>query len=350
MSSTKLSINKLEKFLKNNGFLTREFFIIGKMCCYINIISVETSETFLIYIPSKYDIEISEGEGVYKIKELDIANSISTVEEYTTQDDNSLSSLYNDLGVDNKEVSKSLECNYDVELKINDSQNEVLKDLRDLSRQIKRLKLCLKNIKYRTAIIYKTFLCVVTRHDSIECYNIEKYKKTNRRIFIITDLDLMYNNMDKIKSDITFLYEGISNVLNMNQDKHCNKIHMLLDEFKSMEDYYTNIFNIKNNYQRYFNNFNLLLQQINQEEIEKNRELNTMDLRVNSHNTDRYNAKILKDLENIKKIKQSIILNILKIREKKDNILLVLDNMLFDNIIMLDQIKKNCKKIRELIN
>lgn len=350
-----LSIKKLEKFLSNNGFLTRSFFTIGGMCCYIDVISSITSETFLIYIPSRYDIEINEGNSVYKIEQIEISEQLD--EEHNVDNQKLYNEIEMEVGENNINLENKLENNYNFGVNLEDSSYIIMKNLKDLSRQIKRLKLCLKNVKYKTAIIYKTFLCVLKRDDSIECYNIKKYIKTNsRKLYLIADLEFLYQNIENIQDDLPIIYKSLYKVLDKNQEIHDIKIYNILKEYDKITNSSNTIFDIKNDFLQHFNNFKLLFINISKHETQATNELYNINIKyqglTNLHNDiqkTHHIGKLEKDIQNIKKIKQDIIINIIKIREKRENILLLVDKIMFDNIVMLDQIKKNCDLLKEII-
>jgi len=55
--SSKHSILKLEKLLVNKGFIPNKYFIIDGTISYIEIISLNSADVFLLYIPSKYEFK-----------------------------------------------------------------------------------------------------------------------------------------------------------------------------------------------------------------------------------------------------------------------------------------------------
>ena len=67
-----LSIAKLEKLFASSGFFPIKYYTIGGVCVYIELKSKSFPDNFMIYVPSKYEIEITVGKNVYKIQEIDI--------------------------------------------------------------------------------------------------------------------------------------------------------------------------------------------------------------------------------------------------------------------------------------
>ena len=95
-----------------------------------------------------------------------------------------------------------------------------------------------------------------------------------------------------------------------------------------------------------------MLNVMKNKEIETYSQINNKDQsRSNNINDDINNLKNIdkleKDLDEIISIKKSVMNNILSIQEKKENITLELDKVLFDNTIMLEAIMKNFLTIKD---
>ena len=61
-----LSFNKLNKFLKSKGFICKNYYVIDSACIYIEIFNINTADSIMLYIPSKYEIKIdNEVNNVY---------------------------------------------------------------------------------------------------------------------------------------------------------------------------------------------------------------------------------------------------------------------------------------------
>ena len=58
--------------------------------------------------------------------------------------------------------------------------------------------------------------------------------------------------------------------------------------------------------------------------------------------------KLQQSLVSTSRQKETTFNNLLKVKEKKDNITLKLDEIMFDNIVMLDKIKKNIEILKKL--
>lgn len=349
-----LSIRKLEKFLDKNNFIIKNIFTVGGMCAYIEVSSLLTLDLFLIYIPSRYDIEVADGDKIYKIESIDLSDCDNVVDNYGGEKDNyDLSEIYKEIELESRsnEFIETLEDKYNNPVNLKNNSIKDMNELRELSRQIKRLKLCIHNVKHKICILHNNFLCCLKRDDSIECYSIKKYtKKNKRRLYIVTDLELLHQTIDSIHDDLPIIYSSIHKVLDRNQHIHDEKLQKMLEEYIKISSFTCTILNLKEQYNIHYINFQKLFHQsiknenniINKiKEIEEQYNNTTVkglhiDIKKSHHI-----GKLEKDLEEIKTLKTNIILHLLKVREKRDNISLLVDRIMFDNVVMLDKIKKN---------
>ena len=106
-----LSFKKLKKLLEHNNFVIISILTIEGMCTYIELLSVTSADTFLLYIPSKYDIKVTDDitEPIYQLKYVEI----NELDKSPTDDlDNSqLEDLYNEIEIDTHKSSENIEEN-----------------------------------------------------------------------------------------------------------------------------------------------------------------------------------------------------------------------------------------------
>ena len=83
-----LSLNKLENLLHANGFLPKKFFVIDNLIIYIEVLSINNADSFMLYIPSKYDIQIGQKDNVYNIKNIQVDEYGNIPIDYAGDPDN----------------------------------------------------------------------------------------------------------------------------------------------------------------------------------------------------------------------------------------------------------------------
>ena len=91
-----LSIVKLQEFLTLKGFVANKFFIMNGYCFYLEIFCLKTADIFLLYIPSKYNIQINDT--IYTFFEwrmsFETTNYLNTIENKDILYDDKLISFY----------------------------------------------------------------------------------------------------------------------------------------------------------------------------------------------------------------------------------------------------------------
>ena len=160
-----LSLNKLEKILGSKNLIIRKNFTVGDMAVYLEVFNPVSADSFLLYIPSKYDIPISPGSNSYKITDLEINEDGNIPKDYAGEpDDFDLEKQYQEIDLDLKpnldkdDLKERMEENYNHPISLKDVSKKDMNELREIFRQLCRLKLCVQNVKYKVCIIYKFYL------------------------------------------------------------------------------------------------------------------------------------------------------------------------------------------------
>ena len=222
------SFSKLELLLTTKGLIPKNIFTIDSYCVFVEVFCVLNADTFLLYIPSQFNIK-HDAPNVYKIKYVEIENNISIVSQYAEEPDNlNIKNNYGEVNisetVNNNDLEKSLSDNYNREILLKDINTNDEKILKDIFRQLNRFKFCVQNLKYKLVIIYKNYISAIKRDDSIECYYINNFPlKNERNLYVSIDLKSLYEKIDIVYIDVKTIKESIFKILNQNQIKH-NKI------------------------------------------------------------------------------------------------------------------------------
>ena len=354
-----LSINKLEELLQNNSILIKTYYVIDSLIIYIEVFSIINSNSFLIYIPSKYSLKPDPHKSIYKLKYLNIEEKLYSDNTYTDEIDNfDLSEYYNEITVnnDNQNLKENLTENYNHPLPLKNINKKDNSILRKIFRQLERMLLCVQNINYKICILYKNYLCCMTRNNDFTHYIIRKYEGvTNKKIMLSIDLENIYKGRNSVSTDIKTIYRGIYKILENNQNKYLSSLERLLDYKNNIVDIYSSINTKKNRYSDSLKKLETLLKSLNIEEkkiIEK-----IMYIRENKNNSTlvRNDIQTLYQLkahetkiDNINQLKHEIICNILSTRQKYEELILDTDTVFFDNILMIDTINRNFSTIKNL--
>jgi hypothetical protein len=354
-----LSIHKLEKLLIKNNIIIKSFFVNNNTCVFLDVINIVNADNFLLYIPEKYKIKIDNYKNSYKIKYIEINSNGEIPLDYAGEPDNfNFQENYDQIKIKNNDrtnMEKFLEDDYNHLISLKNLKKSDIKNLREILRQLRRLRFCIKNTNYKLSIMFKNYLCYITRNDKFDCILIGKeYTDKNLKLFIYLDLESFYEKINSIKQDITVIKEGIYKILDKNQLKNTKYLENLLRDPETYSLYSENIMVKKLEYSKFLENLYQLLIKINKAHENNTRSMIETNQKYNnnkslykdiqkSHELSKYKTELL----NIKQVKNDIIENILLINEKRTNLALKVDKIYFDNIIMLDAINNNFNILSE---
>jgi len=364
-----ISIRKLDNLLASKGFVCKTFFTYEGFCVYIEVFSVQNASSFMLYISPRYEMKIEERENVYEIKYMEISREDENITNFYANepDDVDIEEFYNSNEINfnnynqqNSNLEKLLMEDYNKELSIKDINKDDTQNLKDIFRQLNRFMYCVQNIKYKLTIVYKNYLCSITKDNELDCFLILNYPRTDqRKLYIYIDLKTLYVKMETFVNDIRTVKDGIYKLLNQNQIKHTKVLNDMMEQKITVLQYSERVQIKKEELSVYICEFETLLQNLSENEKALYEKLD----KVRGKNSE-YGIKGLHDdiekshliahyeseLEKIQGVKQEIIDNIIKLKTEQENITLKMDKILFDNSIMINEISKNFLKLAEIIS
>lgn len=359
-----LSVAKLEKLLGNKGFLCKKFYAMDGMCVYVEILDLNSSDVFMLYIPSKYDIPISERDNVYQVEYLEVDEDGNVARDYAGEPDkHDLEQVYDssqiELDTDNgngKDIRNFLEEKYDQPVHLRDMSASDIKEIREVFRHLKRLRLAVKNIRYKVCIAFRHYLCCIRKDDTLEGFIVKKLQETpDRKLFIKLDLEALYDNINTLSVDIRTVREGIYAMLNRNQNRHMINLQKLVinaSKVSTLADAInTKRLKLAENLSKLEE---MMVKVSDSEKVAREQLINTRNTPFTgtSHHNDFERTQMLARHENklteIQRTKQEIIKNILALKIKHENLLLRTDKILFDNIVMIDEVIRNITMMQNI--
>lgn len=358
-----LSISKLEKLLSLKGFVPTRYFVIHEVIVYMEIISITDADTFLLYIPSKYKFVAKKGSNVYKVKYVDIDETEdNTADAFAGEpDEHEVENSYEEIDINmsptvkGNNIAPHLEENYKRAITLKDISTEDSKELKDIFRQLKRLRFCVQNVKYKIAIIYKHFLCSIKRDDSIECYAIKKYRgKDLKKLFVTADLELVYEKMDSLLLNMGTIRKGLYHILDKNHFTHSRTLQRLLEEKSNIVEFSDNAYAKKVKYEKHLKDASDMLDALNKSEkniigqiYEINEKYNNHGLKGLHNDIEKSHqvSKLNSELNDIQKIKEDLVKTIFELKAKREDTMLTVDKIMFDNSVMLECVLRNFKDL-----
>ncbi len=373
-----LSIQKLDDLFLTKGFIPKRYFKLHNLCVFIEVISSKSADTFMISLPSKYKFDLSgnvdlrSDADIFRLKAVSTEERDDITDEYAGSPDNiDLEKKYAEVEMDTtlpfknrglKQVSMAerLIETYKRPISLKDLEKQDTLDVKDIFRQLKRLKYCVQSIRYKLIIIFKSYLCVLNLNDSIECFYIRNFSQSqnNRNLLITCDLELMYEKINSIEDDIRHVMNGIYKVLDKNQLAHSKNLQLLLEKRSDAAVSSEFIYRKKEKMKIYMTSFEDLLRSTVGsekkvlEKLTQLRERREQEASVKGlYNDIEYShekKRIEDELAKIRRVKGEIMENIIRVKERLENMCLTVDKILFDNIVMLDTIFENFDQLGEL--
>ena len=352
-----LSYEKLELLLNNNGVVIKKIFSMNQECVMLEVLCIINANCFIIYIPSKYSIPVPDLENVFDLDYFDLDKDENIAMEYgENPDDLDLEKNYESINLQNDHITENkLNDNYNHPLSLTNNKYKEIKNVKEVVRQLNRLKFCTKNLKYNLSIIFKNYICTIKTDNNINVFIIDSYNinNENKNLLVTIDLNNFYKKIDTFLDDIITIRDGIYKILNKNHTNNLKNLKKLLKTEKKLTIFSEKISEKKKKYNSDLLEFEKLLKKLYKKEKniitkindlhEKNDKNNDVSIK-GIHTDTEYLHKVNeleKILENVYNIKQDLITEILETKEKIENLTLNTDSILFDNLIMINTIFKN---------
>ena len=365
-----LSISKLERLLAIKGFVVIRYFVMYGTCVYIEIIAMSSADSFLLYIPSKYKFNVGKDKQkiIHKIKYLDIDEEDiyeNTADNYAGKpDEHDIENEYKEVDVNvsptikGDNIGHHLEENYMREIKLKDISLEDSKEAKEIVRQLKRLRFCVQSVRYKISILYSNFLFSIKRDNSIECYTIKNFpNKRCKKLYVSVDLELLYEKLDTLLVNIDSVRKGIYHILDKNQFTHTKTLQKLLDERNDIVKFSDNSYAKKVEYEKYLDESMSMLSITNTSEKAVLEEIYDINEKYKDPSMNRlhddvdhsHQISILeKKLREVQKTKEDIVKMIFDIKIKREDTMLTVDKIMFDNSVMLDAVLRNMVKLGKI--
>ena len=348
-----LSISKLEKLLVNNNIFPERYYLYHGYIIYVECLIVKTGIKFWLDIPEDYkfkadhnskpnivelkSVQIDEGdeevvnEFAKKFDDLDVFNSYENKEGGKEVEDD----------FEKNNISSTLNQNYKYSVKINEIDETDEKDVKDIKRQVTRLRYSVMHTKYQLCITYKHYFAILF-DDEVIVFTVKHLKEDEyskyRQLLVVVDLERFFNKVDRINVEVFKIKSSINKILDINYNKNISNINFMMDKSALVLNKFNELYSKKMHLTMLETNFDSLYKSVNESEKKILEKISL--LKDQEYNRDQV-EKYREDIRSLEDSKIEILSNIAKVNEKKDNISLTLDKVLFDNIVMFNSIIKN---------
>ena len=359
-----LSIDKLDILLSKNGMITSSFYIDKKdNCIMVEIYSVKNNETFILNISSKFKMKIGVGGNVFRIKKIQTNEEGSIIDRYSDKDSiSTLEDNYNSTGVNidhtmsTGNIEKNIEELYNRQVILVNNRNKY----NSILRQFKRLSKCVSGTKYNICMMYKE-LCVTLSPDntvkSFEILNDHDVTRKNVKLYMSVDLETLMDKVEHVSDDSCTIKRNINSTVNDSINRNIKLLKSTMSLTGEIQSKYNEVSSKLSGYISRIEGLTSKLSEITSKEdatTEKKVEvLNkimtksgrklTVDIEYEK-NRKSYDKKLYA----LDSSKREIIRNIISLKIKHDNLMLVLDSNTFDITVMSETIKNKINSLRTL--
>lgn len=364
-----LSIEKLQYFSRNNGYEIQKIFVKDSKCFLVEMMSMNTLDHVLVYIPDKYKFSISSDLETFTVQEVKVnetSTRVDDIDEYTHISESLVQSVYSDmeaivnLPTENRKrlsMSEHLDESYKKNVIIDDLHGNDNVIIKDIYRQLRRLKYCIKGMTHKLAILNAPYFGILNNQDTITMYCCDTLKRKNghQKLYILIDFKMFYDKINTVEQECQQIFKGIYTVLNNNQKLHSKNIKYIMDRRDNILSQSDFLQNQKKEYNQYIEQYLELLEKLYSYQKEKEHKLVQIkafaDDSVNMHHDmkrSHQKHKIEKEIRELDNTRKELITATLEIKTKNENLTLCIDTILFDNIVMLDKIFKNFEELNKL--
>lgn len=362
-----LSIKKLNSLLNVKGLVPIRYYILHSQYYIVDTVSIKNGESVLLYIPEKYKIEVSDDRDFlksylhFKIKNIPIDLSGDIADKYGDNID--VDKYYKDIDlqenrIDSKNIENMLEENYNHNIILDKANKSDLNNIRNIYKQLNRLKNCVKFVTYKLGIFTDKYICITNEKNEVDCYYIkhsQESKNPKKKIFVIISLESLITSENNIENDVKTIYQGIQTLLEKNQSRNCDKFTQFLIRKDEIYNGIQQIQFFKRKSNDMAEKYGRLLDIINKREQELQEKYESLKRRYNNTkgiNEDLEKNQIFSTIENeindISDKKDSAREKILELQDYMSDVTLKVDEILFDNIVLLNTIHNNIDKLQKI--
>ena len=359
-----ISHKKLNSKLSEYGLVPTTYYVIGDSCTYIEISSVFNSDKFLLYIPSRFTLKLPLEGKCIELEYIEVSEDGVISSDYGGEpDDFDVEKQYDsfEIDVDSKNdgsYEENLEEKYNHQLSLKDMTRDHIKKLKEIFRQLKRLKFCVQDIKYKLCISYKHYLCCIRRDNTFDGFKESKAESTSDKLKLIISIDLeaLYNHLDSLVTDLATIREGVAKILDKNNNKHTKSLTKVLDFRDELLMLSQRITEKKQIYKSNMVQLEDMLEKINTAEknnvekimqIEESYGVKNASIHLDMEKTHAI-APYERKLDDLSGVKKELLGNLDLVRNKYDDLTLKVDKICFDNSVMLDSIIDNFSELADL--
>ncbi len=330
---------KLKKTLEKHHIYVIEYFCMDNDCAMLKCFLSKICEYLLIYIPSalRFEMKVVDYKNAYELVDLD---------ESTENDDYSKSDKVPDMDTIDEEKSVStyheLTQKYQKAITL-DANDEPIQ--RKLKRQIDRLRLPFKRLRYELALQNGRLLSVAF-DDNISLFRLKGYTDDTSRtvLFLINvndfieEIELVDEHIQTIKTQFYDIIKKVS----------LSNLESISDQIGDYKNVVSKITSKKDTYIKMINDYKKLYQSAKDQESILIEDYKTkMNTAESSTKRSIIESSFEKRMKEHYVAKNEIVKKGMLLALEYQSNMLILEETTFDNTIMIERVTKNFELLRK---
>ena len=334
-----IDLSKLKASLEKTGILIVEYYLLEEKCAMLKAYVYSINQFLLIYIPTKLRAELKGKKNTYELKSLE---DVVDEEDYAKFDEYQINMIRQ--GGSDKDAYKNLSQKYNKQIVLNGDGVEQFE--KRIMRQVKRLNIPFSKLEYTIGVQNKKIMAL-NFGEEINLFYVKNYTKDVRCYMYIVNVKDLIENGTEMQHEIGSINTQFFKII-------CDVIESNLTEISSIanKDYTAIIVKYqkqKAEFAKKTDAFLAFIKKIDDEEkaeIKKYKGLfanETSGIRKNSLETEYQNVlssfmkKRVDKTESI--IDQTYVFHIF---------FLLLEEISFDNFVMIKRTTSNFEKLKAL--
>ena len=340
-----IDAKKLKKILTRNEILPIEYYRFRgeNECCMVKCLLTPISQFLLIYIPSRHRFTLDSSHSSYIYDLDDLEEDKNDDDDYTKTEEDA----YKNESLSNEKETKYqlLQKKYKFPITMDGTDEPIA---RKVKRQLNRIESPLKKTEYNLAIQQDEFL-FVSFGESMGYYHIKGYRIPNefvRSMMYVTTITEIIEKIEAVQREIFQISEKFDPLLDKIIDSNISEIS---DQIENFSTTFAKIKEKKEDLVKQIKKSNSTYVELKESETQIMKEYREVEADVkSSHEKVKKTEAIQKELDELFSKKNELIRKTILLMYRYHKIVLYLEEISFDNSIMIDRVKKNFILIRNL--
>lgn len=344
---------KFEKLLNKNGYAIETIFTFKGICKYVRVISLKTGDWLMLYIDPDFSFTPPEDTSSVNIKLVDFTvDTEDVVEKFNDYPDTKdVEGKYRvPISVkleDGENFEDKVENKYKHKIFLRDIEKPKIVGIKACFRQLQRLSLMTQDLPYKLCIFDGVYMFVVEDDDFIKCYQLSM--SNSLQIAVVIGLEYFYKKIESVRDDSATIKESLYKLITKNHSGSFNVIKSLI---KSLQESFSSADGIALKHKEFdvsIGKTSELLEKVNVHLYELLEKYTNLETTKPSEEVYVHEKKRLEDkIHSGEALKQKLLNYMVSLKEQKDRMFLLLDQIEFDTSIFMNCINKRIKEFDEM--